>query len=210
MARITGMEEPDRIPAKVAAMYEAVGDLIMKGLDVPDIKVSMITEQAGIGKGTAYEYFESKEEIIVCALVYHMRRMSGKLETSLERCGSFREQLRMMLDNCGRDEEDGRCFIRFVHVITDNSVFGQLVRSKMAEENGEVPIVNVLGRILKDGMERGEVRRDLPLDYMVCTLFSRLLTLIIYLYEPSRLKMEEARMRELICQGIVREFCASA
>lgn len=206
MGRITGMEALDGIPDKVVAMYDAVGALIMKGLDVPDIKVSMITAEAGIGKGTAYEYFESKEEIIICALVYHMRRMSEKFEAALEQCGSFKEQLSLMLNQCGRDEADGHYFIRFVHVITDNTVFGQLVRNKMSDPNGEAPIVNVLGRILKTGMERGEVRGDLPLDYMVCTLFSRLLTYIIYLYEPGNLQMEAPRMRELIYQGVVGEF----
>lgn len=208
MGRITGLEETDKIPEKVAAMYEAVGMLIMKGLDVPEIKVSMITEQAGIGKGTAYEYFDSKEDLIVCALVYHMRRMSDRLETALGQCGSFREQLTMMLDQCGRNEEDGQYFIRFVHVITDNSVFGRLVRNKLSDPNGEVPVVNLLGRLLKAGMERGEVRSDLPLDYLVCTLFSRFLTYTIYLYEPQSLQIEASSMRGLIYQSVINEFLA--
>lgn len=111
MGRITGMEALDGIPDKVVAMYDAVGSLIMKGLDVPDIKVSMITAEAGIGKGTAYEYFESKEEIIICALVYHMRRMSEKFEAALEQCGSFKEQLSLMLNQCGRDEADRKSVV---------------------------------------------------------------------------------------------------
>ena len=44
---------------KVKALYEAVEELIFENIDVKGIKVSDITERAGIGKGTAYEYFES-------------------------------------------------------------------------------------------------------------------------------------------------------
>ena len=51
-------------PEKVLAMYRAVVDLINEGNDIKVLKVSDITGCAGIGKGTAYEYFSSKEEII--------------------------------------------------------------------------------------------------------------------------------------------------
>ena len=46
---------------KVKALYEAVEELIFENIEVKGIKVSDITERAGIGKGTAYEYFRSEE-----------------------------------------------------------------------------------------------------------------------------------------------------
>lgn len=52
-------------PPKVKAMYEAVLDLFASGRELSTLKVSEITARAGIGKGTAYEYFSSKEEMIV-------------------------------------------------------------------------------------------------------------------------------------------------
>ena len=45
---------------KVMAMYQAVWKLLDEGKDLHKLKVSDITECAGIGKGTAYEYFRSK------------------------------------------------------------------------------------------------------------------------------------------------------
>lgn len=208
MGRINGMEDMEQIPAKVAAMYEAVGEMIMEGLDVPDMRVSMITERAGIGKGTAYEYFDTKEEIIVCSLVYHMRKMSAEFEAAMEQFDSFRERLKAMLKNCESEEAKGQYFIRFVHVITNNSVFGHLVRRKMSELGVETPIVSVFSRILREGMERGEIRSDLPLDYAVCTLFARLLAYTVHKCEPQLLQMDSVRMRELIYQGIEEEFAA--
>ena len=49
---------------KVLALYEAVLKLLDEGADINTLKVSDMTERAGIGKGTAYDYFKSKEEII--------------------------------------------------------------------------------------------------------------------------------------------------
>ena len=46
---------------KVLAMYRAVRELLEEGVNPEQIKVSDVTGRAGIGKGTAYEYFRSKE-----------------------------------------------------------------------------------------------------------------------------------------------------
>ena len=44
---------------KVLAMYQAVIEFINEGCDINTLKVAVITGRAGIGKGTAYEYFSS-------------------------------------------------------------------------------------------------------------------------------------------------------
>ena len=56
-------------PEKARRMFQAVIELIQDNADLSTIKVSDITTRAGIGKGTAYEYFSSKEEILTLALL---------------------------------------------------------------------------------------------------------------------------------------------
>ena len=51
-------------------MYQAVAELLREQKDIAKIKVADITSRAGIGKGTAYEYFSSKEELIANALLH--------------------------------------------------------------------------------------------------------------------------------------------
>ena len=55
---------------KVQRMYEAVATFVEEERDLSTIKVSEITSRAGIGKGTAYEYFASKEELLVQATLW--------------------------------------------------------------------------------------------------------------------------------------------
>ena len=57
-------------PEKVRLMYKAVSQLLKGDRELSSIKVQDITQKAGIGKGTAYEYFSSKEEIIANALMF--------------------------------------------------------------------------------------------------------------------------------------------
>ena len=46
-------------PKKMRLMFEAVCGLVKEKKDIRALKVQDITEKAGIGKGTAYEYFSS-------------------------------------------------------------------------------------------------------------------------------------------------------
>jgi hypothetical protein len=58
MGKMTGMENIDDIPQKVLLLYNAVGQMIAENVDVNGLRVVNITDRAGIGKGTAYEYFD--------------------------------------------------------------------------------------------------------------------------------------------------------
>ena len=53
---------------KEVLIFNAVIELVNEGQDLTKLKVGDITAKAGIGKGTAYEYFSSKEEIVEKAL----------------------------------------------------------------------------------------------------------------------------------------------
>lgn len=69
----------DKIPGKKQAVYDAVCAFIEEGRDTSALTVSEITKRAGIGKGTAYEYFDSKEEMVngaVCSRIVGLQRQA--------------------------------------------------------------------------------------------------------------------------------------
>lgn len=88
----------DGIAEKEMSMYQAVIDMVQEDYDINSIKVSDITSRAGIGKGTAYEYFSSKEEIIVKALLYDTYVHIKKIETGLKENKGFKEKFFGLLD----------------------------------------------------------------------------------------------------------------
>ena len=90
------MEE--KLSPKVEALYKAVMELLLEGREVRKMKVSEITEKAGIGKGTAYEYFESKEELLVDALDYFQKIWADSAQEELSRCGGFMETVNCLFD----------------------------------------------------------------------------------------------------------------
>ena len=87
----------EEYPPKVVAMNEAVIALLQEGNDLSHLRVSEITKRAGIGKGTAYEYFSSKEEIIVTALQYDLAKQLDTLLALEERAEGFRDMLEKLM-----------------------------------------------------------------------------------------------------------------
>ena len=207
MGKITGLENAHQVPPKVRQMYAAVIQLIEEGADATGIRVSTITDRAGIGKGTAYEYFDSKEEIVACAVVYQLQRVFDWLENTLAEKKSFGEQLNFLLDIMS--VRDGRkyAFLRFVHLLTDNSGFSRMLREKMAaEEFSQYLPVNVFGRILQQGVERGELRADVPLEYLIYNIFSHLVTYMMVVTTEDCFRVDPHMMRPFVYTGIMNEI----
>ena len=112
MSRITGCEKMHQVPSKVLLMYKAVLQFMEEGADVANIRVSSITERAGIGKGTAYEYFDTKEEIVVCAILHYMQQIFGWLEGELIKREHFAGQLDFLLEEMAKKDGRKYCFLQ--------------------------------------------------------------------------------------------------
>lgn len=105
---------------KVKALYEAVEELIFENIDVKGIKVSDITERAGIGKGTAYEYFRNKEEIISSALLYHIDLICRQMVEKAEELKDFEKTMQFILCSIDAEIRKRDCFVQFIHLVSDN------------------------------------------------------------------------------------------
>lgn len=170
------MDTGGEMPPKVLQMYRAVMELIEEGEDIADLKVSTITDKAGIGKGTAYEYFETKDEIVVSAIVYYMQFFFGKLHEELMRREIFRERLAYLLDEVEKVRGRKVCFFRFLHLLSNTSEFSVLIRNKLREEGFEPYLpMHFLSEMVKQARENNEIASEAPVDYLVCFLMAQLM-----------------------------------
>ena len=74
---------------KELAVYAAVLQLAGQGVDLASLRVQQIADAAGMGKGTLYEYFRSKEEILLGTIFYVARQELEYLEALAKNCESF-------------------------------------------------------------------------------------------------------------------------
>lgn len=201
------METVSELPPKVLLLYEAVFQLFSEGADVNNIRVSTITEKAGIGKGTAYDYFDTKEEMIAGALMFHVRNILQELSDILMKKESFGEQINCMLDHLEQGKEKQDCLIRYFHIMTDNSELSGLVKKRLTTDAFEKYLpISIFKQVIKQGIERGEVRRDVPLEYLGYSLFSKVLTYMMCIHVREGMRIETGQIRGLVYQGIMEEF----
>lgn len=78
-------------------IYEAALSLIYENYDLSRIKVADIAARANIGKGTVYEYFQSKEQVIGEALIHQAKKSIGFIESLIEENKGFRETYLQLL-----------------------------------------------------------------------------------------------------------------
>lgn len=175
MRKITGFEPKEQIPAKVLQLYRGVIELILEGVDIRTLKVSDITQKAGIGKGTAYDYFDTREEIIVSAILHTMTCIQEEVEVELVRRRSFFDQMEYLLEVLEEKMAERECFLHFIHLLTDTSICGLKLQERMKEaEQENHTLVAMLVGLIRDGMERGELRTDLPIGYLCYAVSSQI------------------------------------
>ena len=207
MGRLTGMEAVQETPEKVLLMYEAVHRLVGEGVTLTDLKVSSITEQAGIGKGTAYEYFETKEELLACAFIFYVNRMAERISLELEGLDSLREQIDFIFEQLDQDSQRKYCFVRFVHAVTDDSRFSRLVRDKLTHNPEAQNFPEYLfGSIVQQGVERGEINGEIPPDYLIYSVFCKVLTYMMGICAEECFHTDVQRIRELVIEGILKDL----
>ena len=155
---------------KVLALYQAVIEFINEGCDINTLKVADITGRAGIGKGTAYEYFSSKEEIISSAILYYVKVCFEKLQVISTDNRTFQQKINEVMDFI--DE----------HVKEKQGVFFLI---KMVLESYEIP------KNLKDAVEtqlsvyfmyriaaEKKIELDLEADFLREYVYQNLLKLL--------------------------------
>ncbi len=199
MRKITGFEPKEQIPAKVLQLYQGVMELILQGVDVRTLKVSDITQKAGIGKGTAYDYFDTREEIIVSAILHVMVCIQEEVGAELARRIGFFDRMEYLLEVLEEKMEERECFLHFIHLLTDTSICGLKLQERIKEEGQEnYTLVTMLTDMIRQGMESGELRKDLPVGYLCYAVSSQIVCFMASVSFPDIGQITAEELKPLI------------
>lgn len=211
MGKITGKEKREELPEKVLLLYQAVQKLIEEEADLSSMTVSDITKEAGIGKGTAYEYFEKKEDIILYAVLFNMEQMLREFRASLMVKGTFEERIRYTLEAVGQEVKAQKCILKYVNLLYDSTQIGKLLRDRLESTDfEEYPVLRLGMELVKQGIEAGELREDLPVSYMVYVLIGKIVAYMAYLVKQKEAEISDEQFRQYILNGIMAEFKKTA
>lgn len=192
---------------KVQAIYKAVLELLDEGLDIAGMRVSQVAARAGIGKGTVYDYFSSKEEMVVDAILYEIRKMteeiSGvvKAETGFKgkMYGVFRYMEQSMEENHGL----ARMFRLMDHTRGMSPSMQELLEKRKDEACG---IRKALTGLSQEAQKEG-LAGELPDSVVTLTISAKLLMFLMYLERKADIgNMDREKWKSYLYQGILADF----
>lgn len=123
-----------------------------------DITVDMIAKNAGIGKGSIYYYFQSKDEIIDAVIERCYSSAIQEFFSATDKCGSTYEKLKLLFRSmvCKEFQDNRKNVILSLHVQDD-----MLLHCKMM-----ITAINTVSPILKqiliEGVQDGSVHTESP------------------------------------------------
>lgn len=169
--------------AKVRQLYQAVTDLIEEGMDVNSMKVIDITNRAGIGKGTAYEYFKSKEELVAAAIAADMKRHADVLGNMLAEADCFEKKVRAVFGWMDREMKRRRSMPQFFRFLCQSYEVTAGIRREFRQCSGEEMdfLENMLKDVIGQGRKEGCIRDGLSGEQTALTLVSAFVTYYLYL-----------------------------
>lgn len=196
------------VSSKATAVYQAIIQLFIEGADLNDLTVAEITAKAGIGKGTAYEYFSNKEEMIAGALFYEMKRTCRNLYERLKEQKDLCGKVNFILVNMEEHFHNTNCFFRAFYVMMDNSaVSGRLREMVRTKQEDEILMADIIRIIIEEEMRDEKELTEEDKAYLMMMVFSKIICFALYqIGEKKELNLESSVMRALICRNINSEI----
>ena len=184
---------------KYDIILDAAKELMCSKDSVADITMDMIAKQAGIGKGSIYYYFISKEEIIDAVID---QCYSVAIEDFIAEVKSHKnslEKLKLLFQSILSSElkDKSRNVIRELHLQNDIVTNYKLM---MASIKVISPIVTEL---LIEGTEKGELHAEFPEESSRMIIAMLTFLLDNYFFPNS----DENRLRSLKLYSQILETC---
>ena len=133
--------------AKEKAIYQAVVDLFMEGADLSSLTVSEITAKAGIGKGTAYDYFSDKEDMIARSICYNVDQYCLWIHQGIAEQKTLYEKIDFLLGKMEKEISKANCLMRLANTMSTDSAIGKRIRQQEMQsgsENGPLKLLETV------------------------------------------------------------------
>lgn len=192
---------------KVMAMYQAVWKLLDEGKDLHKLKVSDITECAGIGKGTAYEYFRSKEEIVSKAMHYNCFMQFHELDKRVMEKQSFREALETCFDWLSETSESRNLVLQVLKQTGELPPDPECLHDSKKTDGVYAVMKKILGHLVKLGYREKLIRSEISHNLAALQILSQFLGFFVYQKAVSPANDNSIKMtKAFLCDNIVRSL----
>jgi TetR/AcrR family fatty acid metabolism transcriptional regulator len=174
--------------------------------------VSDIAQEAGIGKGTFYEYFESKEVVIYLAFEYFMEELVPDFKGIVQKSISASEKISLMIKGFSRilQSKEKQDLLSLTFDIWAEGIRSQphrkSIEMKMKQfyKDYREPVV----KVLEQGIQSGEFRSDIKTEVEASVLVGLLDGLMVqWILDREKFPIQSALGAAVatILNGILRQ-----
>lgn len=190
---------------KELAIFHAVISLIEENVDVNSMKVSDITNRAGIGKGTAYEYFSSKEEMVIKAIIWAAGSETDKILEMLSGKNTMEEQILTVMDFIMTEMSDKKCNIQLLKIQGHSCEIKETLQKEFEKsELIQKSMEKVIDVIIEQGRRENRIACSMKRPYIYMTLISGFVSYFMYVTRNNRDKEVTAEeMKKFLCRNIM-------
>ncbi|WP_198135377.1 TetR/AcrR family transcriptional regulator [Alkaliphilus metalliredigens] len=167
-------------------------------------KISMIAEEAGIGKGTVYEYFDSKKEIYEETIFYTADIYLQEVERIILENHSIRERLIAIAKHLGNFTEKNMGTVE--NLIRNSNILSQETKVGLLEIREK--LYNALSKTFSQWEDKLEIRDDLN-SKMITMIFLGMMkefyedALIFNKEDQGEIEIED--MIDVLLEGISKK-----
>lgn len=145
-----------------------------------DTRIADIANEAGIGKGTVYEYFKSKEEVIDASIERFMAEVFEKLGAEVFFISDPIKKIQIMIEKTvelfHKEMENKSFYVDIFRESLSSKKRNLIMRDMYKQYRG------MIAEILNDGIKRGELREidtAMTASYIIGALDGMVLQMVV-------------------------------
>ncbi len=192
---------------KELLIFQGVNKLLSEGESLHTLKVSDIATAAGIGKGTIYDYFSSKDEILRKALIYTLEKELLLISETLRELTSFKEKCYGIFNIIERYvKEHNSISNAFLFNLRPFEITGMLKNIHQAEELKNKTISKILRVVVNQGIEEGIIRDQDNSDLELLVFKSAILGFTSCLCHGLHSEEENKKVKDMAYSIIIKSL----
>jgi AcrR family transcriptional regulator len=148
----------------------AFGVFVDKGFDA--LSIADVANAAGIGKGTVYEYFQSKDDLFFAVFEWYVYKTSNRLKINISALGGSATQRLEALNTAVINlwDEISDIFALTMEFWSASSASTHRNRIKAAFKDLYRNLRAIVSSLIQDGIGRGEFNSDVDVEAVAAAL----------------------------------------
>lgn len=190
-----------------AQIIEAAG-LVFSQKGFARTTIAEVATQAGIGKGTIYEYFKSKEDLYFAVFDWFMAKTGATVMVSIATLkGSASEKLQAVSASLMNSWDEMRdIFALFMEFWAASASPQTQPRFKQVFKQGYGEFRSIVAAVIREGIERGEFRTNLQVSSVAAALVGTWDALLLQAWFDADFdhKTAAAAFMEVLIKGMLK------